>query len=348
LGTVIISDVLGTIGVPESDSQLSYTHKLDDHGTLEFSLPIDHEDVTKTNFKRGARELHLYRDDGNGEELVWGGKLWTADVQGWFVRFIGYSWFYDLRRRDIIADYSANKDQFEIVRDLVSDTQARASGGLGITNYDAGASGTTRQFVVCAEERRKISDAIEDFAAADDGFDFDVTPDKKLRMWSPRRQSSSGLTFSGEPTGDMSDFGYQADASDMANAIASVGPAEECEAPDVVTAEDATSLSEYGILDSSIDAQNIADQAQRLAIVEEELRNRKVERLQPAVRIPTGLGTDHYKDYAVGDTVTILATRGPADGFGQFSQLFRVLERRHDVKSPGFETTTLTLDQVIA
>lgn len=351
LGTEIISNVLATVGVPEGGNQLSYTHRLNDHGTLEFQLPIDHAQVTKANFAVGARELHLYRNDGTGEQLVWGGRLWTADVQGWFVRFIGYTWYYDLRRRDIVADYSAtNKDQVTIVRELVDASQARTNGQLGITHYDASVSGTVRDFTVCAEERRKITDVIEDFAAADDGFDFDITPDKKLRFWSPRRQSASGLTFSGEAAGpgQVTDFGYQMDGSELATTIANVGPDEDCAEPDIVTASDSTAETTYGILDASIDAQNVLDPDQRQGMADEELRNRKVPRLQPTVRIPTGLGTDQYKNYDVGDTVTITTSRGAAGGFGHFSQLFRVLERHFDVSSPGFEVTSLGLDQVVS
>ena len=351
LGAEIISDVFDTVGTPARALPLSWTEVLNGEGTCEVWLPIDHASVTRANFAVGNRELHVYRDDGNGEVLVWAGRLWAVDVQDWFVRMLGKGFYHDLSRREIVSDYTSRisagvfKDQLTIVRDLINATQALTDGGLGFTHNDLSVSGVTRKLIVCAEERRQISDVIEELASADDGFDFAVLPDKRVRLWYPRRgQVNTGLTFSASD--NVSEFRYQEDAEEMANDVAVVGPQENCEVPDVTSAVDTTSRSTYGVLHASESAEFVDDETLRQGQADEMLRERKDSRLQPDVQVPTQLSdaVDFY-DYQLGDTVTVVATRGEVGGFGQFNQAFRIVGRRVDVTNYGLENVTLSLDR---
>lgn len=348
LGTVIISDVHDGVGTEQRGRQLRFTEKLNDYGTLEFVLPIDHADVTRANYAVGNRELHLYRDDGAGERLVWGGKLWTADVtgSGWFVRFVGHGWWYDFTRRLVTADYAfTSRDQLRIVRDLVDNTQAEGSGGLGITHYDTSLSGVNRRIAICVEEGRIVADVIEELSQANNGFDFEVTPDKKLRLWYPKRGGSSGLTFDG--TLSLSDFGYTEDALDIVTEIVGLGPQEECSVPETYTAASASAKATYGLLQEAEQLEENKDGDLRTAIVDERLRLGKQPLFEPKIGYSFPMPEAHgFFDYQVGDTAIIQTSRGNSGGFGYFTQTFRILAREVEVQSPGLEEITLTVDQV--
>jgi hypothetical protein len=351
LGSTVIDNVLGTVGVQPAAVGLRWSEVLNDAGALEFSLPIDHALVTKSNFAVGQREIHLFR---NGT-LVWGGKLWTADVQGWWVRFVARSWYWDLTRREVRTDYSTTqyanhkRDQFDIVRDLVGGpgltggTQAETDGGLGITFWsNAQNSGTERRVVICTEEKRKVSDAIEDLASAKDGLDFAVLPDKTFQLWSPQRGSTPGLTFDG--SSGITDFGYQDDASDLNTEVSAVGSKQDCAEPFVQTVHDDAARTIYGLLQDSVDVQHFDDDAHALAVAQEALDESKAPRLQPRFAVPLALAGPTLTAYNIGDTITVTTARGPSDGFGNFSAAFRVLGRDVSVSAPGYEVVVLTVD----
>jgi hypothetical protein len=349
LGGVIIQDALSLIGVPEG-SKLMFYNELRGHGKLEFSLPIDHPLVTVDNFAEGRREVHLYRND----VLVFGGRIWASDVAGWSVRFTCYGWSFDLTKRERTTDYAQVKDQLAIVRDLINDTQAEYP--LGLSHYDNSLSGVNRQVVICAEERLKIWDIIEDLASAEDGFDVAVLPDKRLRLWGNpannyRRGTATNVAFDG--TENLSSLALIRDATQIATQVAIIGPASssECSIPDVYVREDATSKSVYGLLQES-DSSDIVDAVLREKIADEWLRNARGPILQPRLSIETSLqdATANgvaWEDYDVGDTVTIETSRGTPGGFGYLNQAFRIISKGATVDANGVETVDLELDSAV-
>lgn len=347
-GNVILDDVLSRTGVPRN-ARLVFRDELNGAGSIEFSLPTDHTDVTQDNFEIGNRELYLYR---NGS-LVWGGKLWVADVRGWEVRLIGYGFWHDLTRRIHGFDgndYAVqNRDMYDIVWDLVDTTQSRTDGDLGIIR-DFATSGRTRKLVICVEERKTIAAAIEDLAAAKNGFDFAIGPDKKMKLWTPRRGTATTVMFTEQ---NMSDFRFQKDAADIATEVGILGPDEECASPSLYVAVDATARAKYGLLEGTADADDILDDDQREQVAEEELRLRRSPRWQPDLQIQTPLqeaipaGSIGFNDISIGDTVAVSVERGPTGGFGRMTQTFRVVSRTVEVRRIGFEVITYGVDATV-
>ncbi|MGH2650278.1 MAG: hypothetical protein ACRDHK_03585 [Actinomycetota bacterium] len=348
LGAVILDDFLNTIGVPlRGGAQVKFTEVLNGYGSLEFTLPLDHASVTRANFAVGNREVHVYRDG----ILVWGGKLWAANVQDWFVRFLCHDWYFDLTRREVEDDYASlpasPKDQLDIVRELVDLTQAESGGDLGLTHANLTDSGVTREIVICAEERRAVADVIEELAETDDGFDFGVHPDKVLELWHPRRGSSTPVATLDAAT-TVSDFEYEEDASELSSQVAGIGEQEDCALPNVYVTTDAGALSTYGLLQDHVVPEDDKDPLLVEAAANELLRVSRVSRLQPKVALATDLPDAlAYDAYELGDEVTLVASRGAVGGFGQFNQQFRVVSRSVEVARPGHEKVTLGLDQVV-
>ncbi len=343
LGTVILSDFMDTIGVL-GDADLVFDEILNQEGTLEFSLPTDHSLVTTDNFAVGKRELHVYRDN----VLTWGGKLWTADVDKDEVRFIGKSWEHDFSKRIQAADYAVQAtDQHDIARAIVDATQATKT--LGLTHYDTDDSGVTRTFVVCVEERRTVRSVFDELSSAKNGFDWHITPDKKLRLESPRRGDATTAVFSDN---NMMTFRYEVDGDGLLTAVGILGPKDpECAIPSLYVAGGID--ADYHLLEGTADDADVLDDDQREQTAEELLRINKLPRFQPDVSIETALQdvltaeSIGYTDVNVGDTVTVEVTYGAAGGFGYFNQVFRVVSKRTHAQAPGLETVTYGLDQTV-
>jgi len=345
LGSVIISDVFGTVGANlDNESPISFTETLNEAGSIEFELPADHVSVTTATFSTG-KELHLYRDNGGGEVLVWGGHLWMADMQWPWVRFIGYGWFYDLtrrcaaNRRDRLIYKDA--DQFDIVRDLVDKTQLEDT--LGITHFDLADSGVLKDLEICEEERALVGDAIAGFTDEEDGLDFSISPAKVMRLYYPRRGTVKAITF--DASSNASLLSLQTDGTTINTQASSTGE-DECGAF-VEYVSDANAIAAYGLLDGFVQ-DDLRKKKRVRQKARELLRTTKTPRKQPTLSTITDLvGSPDISTYDVGDVVTVASSQGPAGGFGNFSQQFRIVERTVSVQNPGVETVDLTVDSVL-
>ena len=344
LGTPIISDVFGTVGSNlDNPSPLSFTETLNEAGTIEFEVPADHASVTVATFSPG-KEIHLYRDNGGGETLFWGGHLWIADMQWPWIRFIGYGWFYDLTRRAACNRRDRlvynDVDQFDIVRDLVD--KSMADDPMGITHFDTADSGVTKDLEICEEERKMVGDAITDFTAEDDGLDFNISAGKVMRLYYPRRGTSQAITFNAATT--ASELSYQLDGTTINTQVAAVGE-DEC-GPYVEYFEDQNAINAYGLLNDHVEdgtrkRKRVRGKAREL------LRSTKQPRYQPDVASLTDIvGAPDLSAYNVGDVVTVTSSQGPANGFGNFSGQFRIVERKVSVQNPGVESVSISVDSV--
>jgi hypothetical protein len=353
LGSVILTDFLMTTGT-FAESELTYTNELNGWGSLEFSLPLDHAIVTRDNFKLGAREVHLYR---NGT-LVWGGKLWKASVSEWEVRFLCYGWGFDLERRILTADYAQNsKDQFGIVRDLIGETspgtQSLTNGDLGIRFWSNSevSSAPARRFVVCYDERRTVADALNELAAPRNGFDWEISPDKIMTLYSPQKGSTTTVAAVGAD--NIDDFSYEEDATEMLTDVGAVGPSDQCAIPDLYVTYDGTARTTYGRLEGTADdATDIEDKDRREKMADRMLQASKEPLFQPSISFSTDLqavadDAVGFNELALGDTMTVETTRGQVGGYGYVNKGFRVINRQVTVSIPGVEHVQYGLDAVV-
>src|SRR6185436_12819747 len=287
--------------------------------------------------------------------LVWAGTLEVAQVAGLEVRFAALGWYDILRRRTIKVDYTSRAqfdpqtgwtylEQLRIVRELIAIMQAEDSIGLTFQNPSQD-TGVTRKLTLCSDERALVADVIEDFAAANNGFDFAILPDKRIQFWFPRRESN-GPVISVDGTESFSNVTYTIDAADMATRVSGIGPDEDCDTgEDVDVEDDAAAIARYGVLDMTVDLQRNKDAPHRTAIVTETLVENSRPRFQTEVTLPTVLNNaPDPSTYAVGDTIDVTASRGAVGGFGSFTLSARILKRRVVVTYPGYETVILTID----
>lgn len=346
-GSSIMSDVLGTTGVLAEAASVVLTESLDGPATFEFSLPVDDANVTRANFMPSARNIEVYRE----ENLVFRGRLWTADLQGWSVRFSA-SDLSSLFEKWLIGGTGVAPDidqvflatdQYTLARSLLAMLQARPNGDSGITPADADLSGVLRDYAVCLEDAKTLTDVLDEFAGMRDGFDYWVTPDKLFHL-SAFRGEAMGVTIHTEPlAGAVWDLTYQLDGSEVVSQVSGLGPQAECTTPALYVTEDAPTIASSGLLQSRTSTDQADDDIIQ-GLADEELAMRHLVRWQPVVTMPEVLDPYPWSAYQPGNRLTLTAGRGPAGGFGNFSELFRIATKTTTVYPLGIEVVSLALD----
>lgn len=349
LGTPTVSDVMALGLQHQSEQPLRFSRVLGGPGAISFELAIDGAGVDPSTFVVGGRELHLYRDDGGGEELRWGGRLWKAELKGKFVRFSGEGFFSSLRRRRMADDFFRQADeQLDIAWDAIDYTQGRTGGALGITRASLTPSGVTRTILACGEARVAVADVIDDLAGGDNGFDYEVGADKVWRTWYPARGTdvSASVVFDGAT--NAVEIERQLDGEQIANSIGAISANLACEPLSYYTAVDATSRTAYGLLEDEVERTDLEDTTLVDALADEELRLRKDPADQIRVTTSDGIASVpnvHAGDFDLGDEVRVKASAG---GFGTFDAHYRVLGFVTTLRQTGEERTTYDLDEAIA
>ena len=110
------------------------------------------------------------------------------------------------------ADVSVTGEQAAIVWGLIAATQARPGGDWGIVPGLVPEGGPIRERNWPAG--KSLADAIDELADVDDGFEWEISPDMRLNVWSPRRGSDDpvvldygGVVGQVRVTGDPTRFG---------------------------------------------------------------------------------------------------------------------------------------------
>lgn len=347
-GTTIEDDVTTRCGYPDREIPIEFTRSLNAADALSFTLPADDPFVTQANFAPGAREIHLYRD----EVLMPGtGRLWRGDQTSLkSARFEVRGWWSVLEHREVSEDLVYNNvDELQIAWNLIAFTQARTGGDLGITRGSATPAGVNRWVAYCLDQRDEIASAIADLAAAENGFDFEIGPDKVWRTWSPLRGSDTGINLNGA-TNITNTFSLSIDASGVANEVTGIKGGGNCETPVVELALDATSRGIYGLLQSNI-AEDRISAVHLQAMAEDVLRISKDPRFQATVTLDPAMESIARPDivvpdlstYDLGDTLHLSTDIG----FGSVDRDFRIVGISVRAGSVNREVITLKLDSVL-
>lgn len=275
------------------------------------------------------------------EVRVWTGYLWACRVNGRDeLECSGEGLYSILRHRYIQADlvYLAT-GQATIARNLISYTNGRAPTLISF-GTDAGAN-TARSVAYCGWERRLVSDAIEELALADDGYDFEVTPTGQWNTYQPRKGTDLSAAFILDGSDiDVENLDYSEDATDLATEFTATGPCESC-AGDTYVAVSGGVDGTYGLHEAS-DHFDFRENAHVAAAGREAYRNRKVPRRAASIRIPpdTGLGFDSF---ALGDLVQLQLSRG----WLNVNRKMRVIGQSYQLEDT-LEWKVLDLDSVVA
>lgn len=320
-GTVLESDVV------YSDLQAKWV--LNGPGYFEAVLPWE---SASTDWEAGERELRLYRD----ATRIWGGHLWHAAGNGPERTFAvdGSGYYSVMRHRVVTSDLIyADVADVTIAWNLIAHTQAQTDGDLGITNGSHAGTDRHRDRAYCALERPSISEGIEELSQMDDGFDWEISETKVFNTWSPRRGTSSGVTFTGA---DEIRFDWEDDAQEAASYVSAIGQ-DDC-APRIIDVSDAAAIARFKRLHSVVEA-DTNKRSEVTAEANEELRQRKRSMQRANLTYDLEYGPA-WGTIGLGDTVDVSLADGPAT----FDRTYRVVEMALQLEDPDKGYMSLTLD----
>lgn len=294
--------------VPATDFNCAFV--LNDSGRCGFSLPMVHEKSTRSLIVPGQRNIHIYRNS----DLFWGGRLWSVGLNSesdtielaagdWFSLFLKRHMdeaetddlkFQDEEQLDVawkIIQWMQNVESYGIVRD----NPAEDSGQLITVRYPHW-------------ERVKVGHALQELADSADGFDFEITPDKRWKTYAPERGQDIGVVF--ELGKNIETISYVEDAQRVVTEMTALGGGSDrnrC----IAVATDLDELANYGLLQDSVDYSDIKSYPRLIKKADAELRKYRRPVWQPTLVAKTE--DPAWGEYELGDKPTVVAKRGYMD-----------------------------------
>lgn len=331
--------------IPIRDFTCSWV--LNSPGAFEATLDLNNVNTTRLNLEPGQRVVRVVRDG----VLCWEGYLWgvNAELRD-TVKIRAEGVTSRLRRRYVMSDLIyTDVAQETILRNLIAHTQAQANGDLGIStsiggNHTGGSIVRDRDY--CAMQHPNIGSEVDAFCELDDGLDYFITPtigfssSKTVKTYQPRR----GTDLSGSVTIDqtkISKLSYELTADGVVSRLVSIGQ-DDCNPPED-DRSDATALTNFGLLQQfdSVDSAQLRDVKAHGA---ETLRNLKQAQRLSLAEIHEGKIT--WGAFDVGDVISLSSNRGPAGGFGNFTETARVLGIEVFAEPPKIAFYRVLLDSV--
>lgn len=314
-----------------------WSYVLNDSGTCSIAVPT--RSANRALMPIGQCELHIYK----GNSLVWGGHLYTAESVAEDTTRFGFSGYFErLKRRYIdVSQHFVATEQLDIAWNLINYTQSKTNGntGMGWTRASATGSGVTRDINYNAWERPVIADVLQDLAALDNGFDFEVTPSKQWKTYYPSKGAALSIGF--EYGRNIQGMSLMEDASDNFNTYSAIG-AGDGKNTCIAVVGDITSQAAYGLLETAESFTSIKHFETLQDRATEGLRMKKNPRLQPDLAI-TATGDPLLYTYTVGDRMNVYAN----DGYLQINKLMRIINITVEISNGNQEVVTLNMDDKV-
>lgn len=236
----------GYVGEMSHAKARKFTARLTDPSELAFSINGRLSEASAVT--ELSTDLHVLWQDGGSVSRLYRGRAGTSgdtlDADTHTVNVTSQDYRSLLARRRLYStdtlSYGAALDEAQLAWLLISQTQARTGGNLGITRGRGNPTGQTAAAVTYSAGD-SIGEKIADLAASPYGFDWDITPTDAsslhLDIWYPSRGTDRGVVL--EHGGLVTKVQRTIDSSTYANAIRQTGAdtlaAREVEAPDVAT-----------------------------------------------------------------------------------------------------------------
>jgi len=324
--------------VPFDDLQYGFT--IDGPNWAEMVIDAWKPEATVANFTEGEREVYIRRDG----ELVWAGYLWSAEgsTSDMTVRLSCSGWASMLDHRLIDNDkLFTDEDQFDIAWELIDFTQNKTDGNLGFTRGPEPDSGVDRTIKYRFWERRVIGEVIRELAEMNNGFDFDIAPNKVFHMYHPRRGVLLGTTL--ELDVNMNTIQQLRDASEVASEVHGIGGGEG-KATCIAVVSDATALADYGLRQTAEEFGDIKHFNTMTQKTTRFLNQHKRSTRQPQISLAVVGAAPEVGTYSVGDKASLLANAG----YFNISGEFRISAYEVHLDQTGVEVATIHFDERLA
>lgn len=336
--TYITADILtGTVIEEVPLRSVKWAKELNGPGSFEGTIDADHPKAVRNVVSPGARFIYVLR---NGVP-VWGGIIWVVRNKGGVLEIQAQGIWSYFRRRRIRWDATFTAtDQFTIAQSLMN-TAATQPGAISVT-VPATTSGVVRDRSFFALERKQLGEAVEQLAAVENGFDFEIvtslsgatfTNDVVFHYPRQGRRLSAVWDVSVHVTLDE----WEVDASAAANSISGLGSGDG-DAALVLDAADPAKLTEYPLLEDTASFKDVVERSTLEAHTRAELTRRSSPTALPGLTLlPTAETT--VGSFVVGDEVNLRGTRG----WSELDGWYRIVGYEVSVSDEGDEKIRVTI-----
>lgn len=278
-------------------------------GFATFTLSVDDPKATKDILKIGVNELRIKR----GNRYLWGGQLARIETQlegesgTVYVTAHGFLELFAKRFTASSRAFTAT-DAGTIASTLVA--EAQKTGGSYDPVKDFGVRDGTIQTSVNRDrsyEYKEVKDALIQLSEVKNGFDFEVTYDKKLNVFYPRQgQLKSELVL--RYPGNIQKLSLPTDTHDLVNQVIVRGSGFGASQP-VATRNDTPSQSGYKLRQAIVDYPDVSETVTLEEHGDEILRVQAVPIEIPELTL-FGNQDPHIGDFWIGDSVRVKANKG--------------------------------------
>lgn len=304
-----------TLDEVDCQSALKYTWTLNGMGKAEFDIPLESKKNTPENF-----QFHNHIEIMDGSNKLWGGQIVDRNFQGSKLHIGCFGYLSLLKWRRLRAKIYTEMDYGSLLQAMLSDTNVIEDTGVSIGSIASGALHTQRK----VEDKDYLLDKMQEFIQ-DCNNDIDVDSDRLFNFYLHKGTDKPYYTleYGGDADNIIKDPGLSQTIQDMANSIYS--SVETDGTTLTATAQDNTSINEFGFMEGSYDANSgIVMQSTLDNYTQGELQRRAYPANSLSLKVKDS-SLCPFSDIEVGDSVTVHLIP-----YWNFTDVLRILEMTHN------------------
>lgn len=272
---------------------------------------------------------------------VWAGIITAARLSGGVVEIAGKGLWSYFQNRRIFATKTFNQvDQLVIARQLIDYAQGLPGGSIGVVTGSE-TSGRLRDRAYPSYECKPVGEAIEQLAAVQDGFDFEILTERSgstftntFKLHYPRQGRRTPITW--EVGVHCDQDSWEVDADRISNYMRALG-AGDGDAMLISDDSNPNLLSEYPRYDDTTSYRDVSDPATLASYAQLWRTRRQLPLIMPTITlrptVDTGVGS-----FVCGDEVHVSGT----DGWSTLDGTYTIAAFTVNVSNEGDEATDIT------
>ena len=295
----------------------------------------DTRELTYNELYPGKTEVWMFRDD----VLKFAGPIWDANISTKEAKFScraeGLASYFDRRR--IEAGWDSSLPLGQQAWNIVAASQALTDGNLFITQGTSVSGGApSARIKFAASELKMVSDALADLSEGDNGFDWEVTPNRVFNVYYPRLSGRANVRL--EFGGNIRSYAVDINGKYAANNVVVQGADDSLSAAVVDTAKRA----EYGLRHYVGSNTGLKSRAQLDAYATQLLSLRRDTRIIPQLSVAAEGVNPFNGDIDYGQVARTVIN----DGWVQYDIDMRCSGYQFTVDKHGIETFVLYLNDL--
>lgn len=275
---------------------------------MRFTMALDSlNELTTEDIYPARTEIVLWRDGVK----IFCGPLWDLNISSGerTVKLIAADLSSYFEKRAMQDKETLTGTYGNIAWNLISESQARVNGGLGITRGTAVPSNApSGSYTV--KKGQYLNDALEEIYDGNNGFDWVITADRVYHQFYPRLNSRAPVRL--EYGGNIQSYSDTIQGKYIGNHVRTIGKDGIISSPAV----DTVSQAEYGLMDYVGEQTGLFNINLLNAHNAQSLDDRRVPRRAPSITLNSTLINPFDGDINYGQMATVVID----DGYTQYNK----------------------------